>query len=518
MAQLIQSLSLNSIDEHTGKVMLDLDAVEELAHFTSQLCDLDQHTLRSCQQLVSSAKSASHAFDCLRKDLKGLRHEVTAGKQFLVKTSASLSAVINEFRLRCREELVSHLQEIDLELRKIVKPLVPNKVMEESIKYRPINSNPSLLNSQASSQQSVQGTTKHSDTRASEETKAESHLQMLVVTLETVAKELINVIFAVDHKYYELVDPTELNSKPPTPLAAKLPEYFSFKFEDEESSSGHRKNSFSLSEEAKKKILSKLVEFQINPALLAQRLNKNSLELIRRLLRKVPSTGLPTEEDLELLLNDKFMSVVDKEELVFDLINSDTFDEVVTAKASEASQAVKQATKFKRKLDMHEKSKKLRDLRRQSTLTEDKFCVDNLKSFNENRYCLPAKQAGADLDMSPRSAPHGRKVRPISRIFNYDTTRSKPTVSGDDLDSSPFSGRSKVGSHGRHISKAFKRPARDVSPEVDSGGLARAYSTSKIISLNSRDVRVRSVSPAFVQEPLAKKSRKLQSKGQRKKP
>lgn len=36
----------------------------------------------------------------------------------------------------------------------------------------------------------------------------------------------------VNRKYYEYVDPKEIQSDPPTPLAAPLPEYFSYEAKD----------------------------------------------------------------------------------------------------------------------------------------------------------------------------------------------------------------------------------------------------------------------------------------------
>jgi hypothetical protein len=56
--------------------------------------------------------------------------------------------VVNEFRLRCCKKLGSHLKEMDLELQRIVTPLVPSTVMEENIKYRPMTATP--VSSQAS--------------------------------------------------------------------------------------------------------------------------------------------------------------------------------------------------------------------------------------------------------------------------------------------------------------------------------------------------------------------------------
>lgn len=57
-------------------------------------------------------------------------------------------------------------------------------------------------------------------------------MSMLVTTLETVAKHLIILLNDINRKYYEYSDPAFIDSDPPTPLAAPLPEYFSYAAKD----------------------------------------------------------------------------------------------------------------------------------------------------------------------------------------------------------------------------------------------------------------------------------------------
>lgn len=67
-----------------------------------------------------------------------------------------------------------------------------------------------------------------------------NHIQMLVTTLENVAKKLIEMLNDATYKYHENKDPSKLLSDPPTPIAAPLPEYFSYEakdFEEESESS-----------------------------------------------------------------------------------------------------------------------------------------------------------------------------------------------------------------------------------------------------------------------------------------
>jgi hypothetical protein len=53
-------------------------------------------------------------------------------------------------------------------------------------------------------------------------------MQLLIGTLEVVAKDLIELCNDVNYRFYEIERPSVVNSEPPTPLAAPLPEYFVF--------------------------------------------------------------------------------------------------------------------------------------------------------------------------------------------------------------------------------------------------------------------------------------------------
>jgi hypothetical protein len=56
----------------------------------------------------------------------------------------------------------------------------------------------------------------------------EQHMNMLVTTLEGVAKDLIDLLNDISFRFYEFTKPSVVCSEPPTPLAAPLPEYFVF--------------------------------------------------------------------------------------------------------------------------------------------------------------------------------------------------------------------------------------------------------------------------------------------------
>jgi hypothetical protein len=61
-----------------------------------------------------------------------------------------MSKVIDSYRARCKEYYQDYLKTIDLELRTILKPLIPNQVIDENVKFPHLNNNPSLQSSERS--------------------------------------------------------------------------------------------------------------------------------------------------------------------------------------------------------------------------------------------------------------------------------------------------------------------------------------------------------------------------------
>lgn len=127
---------------------------------------------------------------------------------------------------------------MDIDLRKILKPLVPSSVVKEQVKFPLINTNSSLRSSVQSIDESVienaEETSVKSQPEPSEVTiqKLNAHIQMLVGTLENIAKDLIQVLAEADREYYQLLNKQDVYSRPPTPLAAPLPDYFCYEIQD----------------------------------------------------------------------------------------------------------------------------------------------------------------------------------------------------------------------------------------------------------------------------------------------
>lgn len=62
-----------------------------------------------------------------------------------------ISKVLNAYRERCREYYLDYLKSLDLEIRRILRPLVPSKVIEEQIKFPHINNETHVSSLSASS-------------------------------------------------------------------------------------------------------------------------------------------------------------------------------------------------------------------------------------------------------------------------------------------------------------------------------------------------------------------------------
>lgn len=157
--------------------------------------------------------------------------------------------------------------------------------------------------------------------------KMDAHVQLLVGTLETVAKELIEVCKDANLRYYEYVKPSLVYSEPPTPLAAPLPEYFIFETSDRQKDAAISQIG-ELESSRKKTILSKLLKLQVDHT--GELLTPQQEEKIKAMLQQC---------DLSLdmnLLNQVFTEsktrLTDRERLAYEMIHSrhDTETEMVT--------------------------------------------------------------------------------------------------------------------------------------------------------------------------------------------
>lgn len=240
-----------------------------------------------------------------------MKKKMTRESRLLDRGLKRVSVILTEYRERCRENFIDHLKVLDLDLRRILKPLVPSNVLEEHIKYQRLNetaSTPESLNSTLHKQLLEEAPQSEFDESLSPRDASikqlTEHIQLLVNTLEGLARELITVCTEVDRKYYEIVDIDALKSDAPTPLAAPLPEYFSFE-------------------------ASEFIDDRPISELQSQREMPNAEQeraVAARLKRKLETvaaerSGLYLEKLLECSSQ---MPISERERMVFSIINTDT--------------------------------------------------------------------------------------------------------------------------------------------------------------------------------------------------
>ena len=321
LQDLIQNSS-TEVNSVSNKVQIDLSQLEEIALLISTLITNSDKQSRKVDSLWSAyqvLKSCSDSIKLLKIELNLLQTSYKQSSSLMQKTIHELVTVHKEYKTRCQTTFLDYLKGVDIDLRKILKPLVPNSVIKEQVKFPMINSNSSLCSSVQSIGESIAGDSQEeisvkSQPEPSEVTiqKLNSHIQMLVGTLENIAKDLIQVLAEADREYYQLLNNIEVYSRPPTPLAAALPDYFCFELQTTQT-------------EPIKPILtaeSREIWLQRLKKLHSTRSIKDSLykSLIIKLKRSTESKKLNLKE----LFENTEISVTERENLVYYLINGST--------------------------------------------------------------------------------------------------------------------------------------------------------------------------------------------------
>lgn len=283
------------------------------AHNSELLSIISQ--LKSNDTLLSPFLSNTQIpkiFEDLQKDLKVIKYFLIQNIQIVKKDVFSISTILKEFKERCQNSFLEFLKNLDVDLRRALKPLVPIKVLQDQLKFKPLNPEKllSTLRSNPPEEEKFLNSTVD---------KLNNHIQLLINTLESVAKDLINITQSTDQKYYEIVDPLSLYSEPPSPLAAPLPDYFSFDLSTMIPIEDKYKPGTSLSTHAKKKVLDKLKNISEGKDKVF------SSDQANRLFDKLEKVFKQESNDVDLLgyLKEEGVPISDREKIVFDIIHTD---------------------------------------------------------------------------------------------------------------------------------------------------------------------------------------------------
>jgi hypothetical protein len=330
----METLKVNPIQDQPTKVAVEISVLEDIA---SSLCDLHTQDFRIRSEVRKIRSRSNLAGDPLKvigelkENFNIIKQNYTTSLAKIQDNMKQLSKVLKAYRERCRETLVDYLKSLDLELRKILKPLVPSRVLEENVKYPKINLNPSLLSSAMSSLSSTfqdepapkqRRHPSHKELKSessfasegenSNVDKLQSHIQMLVGTLETIAKDLILVLDNSNRKYFEVVNPRYLSSSPPTPLATPLPEYFVFDIEDSQANTSAASNK--IDAEARIALSARIRKLKVEG-----RLSSNKAE---KMLNRIEGYSENEEITLEEFFKTVDVSGQEKESIVFNLLHT----------------------------------------------------------------------------------------------------------------------------------------------------------------------------------------------------
>ncbi|CAG9315794.1 unnamed protein product [Blepharisma stoltei] len=316
-------------DSDPKRVFIDLSTYEEMTKITSKLFEKDC-LLSNLYRKQSIYKSQAEIISQLRKELKDLNFLVQSNSKRISRDLKRVGMILKEYKERCKEDFVMFLKTLDADLRKALQPLVPNQVLIEQIKYKPVNE--SLAGTLKSSQKNENELAPmESEVEGADKTveMLNNHIQLLVNTLEGVAKTLISITQGTDRKYYELVDSKELQTEPPSPLAAPLPDYFSFdvvNLSEEHREFNYIPNPMILEETTKKKIIKKFEDIQKSPSeALTPRKGERLKVKLEKLLNKQAK-----EADILDLFKEEGIPISMREEMVFEIINSTRGDDSST--------------------------------------------------------------------------------------------------------------------------------------------------------------------------------------------
>ncbi|OMJ81825.1 hypothetical protein SteCoe_17649 [Stentor coeruleus] len=330
LQEIIEKSSSSPIPNSSNKVAIDISLLEEIATIITILNKND----RKQKQTLEILNNESENIFKIWENIKLLRHDLFLFQTSFEKDYSELTKMIKqivsvhkEYKTRCQISFLDFLKGIDIDLRKILKPLVPSSVIKEQVKFPMINTNSSLRSSvqsiEESNNENLEEPSLKSQPEPSEVTiqKLNSHIQMLVGTLENIAKDLIQVLAEADREYYQLLNKQDVYSRPQTPLAAPLPDYFCYEVEETPRESTMTKQV--LTNESKEMWIKRLNKLHQN-----KQIRKT---LYQNLISKLEKSSETHKLDLKDLFLNTEITISERENLVYYLINGSTeFDKHVS--------------------------------------------------------------------------------------------------------------------------------------------------------------------------------------------
>ena len=307
----LELLPVTNTQNKATKVAIDISIFEIITSLATQLYDKDIIISKLLRE-GKSLKSLKNDIKDLKRSLINTRRQVLESTRAISKDMKKVSLILNEFKERCRSGFTEFLKQLEQDLRKTLKPLVPSEVLQEQLNFRPILNDSELLSSFDSNNNDF--SSKPAETTVD---KLNNHIQLLVNTLEDVAKNLIMITQNTYRSYYEIVDPGQLYSEPPSPLAAPLPEYFSYDIGNN-SEENRKKHFIMLTAKSKERIIQKFLSMHKDGGAKSPMTSRKVQEKLELLLAKDVK-----ETDLLQFFKEEGIPVSEREKLVYEVINSE---------------------------------------------------------------------------------------------------------------------------------------------------------------------------------------------------
>ena len=206
----ITSVPVIVIQEYPLKFMIEISSFEEIAGISNSLCG--QHAslrlfLDSFKEELSEIAKVRDKCRKLKLGLSDIKERLVREEKYFKSSMIRVIGILSDFKTRCRSDYTEYLKNLDYDIRLMLKPLVPNSVIESAVKYPQIQEVPDAP----------------SNLNDSEKQTLDKEVNFIISCLENVPKELIDMLEDANRKYYEIIDPLKMGTRHPTPLAAPLP-------------------------------------------------------------------------------------------------------------------------------------------------------------------------------------------------------------------------------------------------------------------------------------------------------
>ncbi|CAG9310602.1 unnamed protein product [Blepharisma stoltei] len=446
LIRILDSIDMCQLPDYPNKIAVSSNSLSKFAETANDLYENETETseiLDAFEEKILEIGKIKRVAKGLKQHLDHMKERIKRDNKTISNIGKRISSILKEYRERCHGSYVEFLKSVDLDLRRILKPLVPNKVIDENVHFPMMNPNLSLIASFESSKVSkakdedigdelAEDTETESEDKDKTIEKLHEHVSMLINTLESVAKELINILADTNSKYYEIVNPNILSLNPKTPLAKPLPEYFTFDMEEPEDAP----KIMQVQKDALNRLKSRLNEL-INSC----DLSKEQAKVFEEKLNKMDKEG---KTDIHEIFKDSDVPISKREEIVFKLIDSgreaskdvDINDmlSVCSVKNLHRKESINKFSKLKLPPSNEKVTKRKNtelDPRRALTPTpaENGFHTPQIESEKKERFFLqrasnPAEIKDSDLLSNDRSVPKIQKNKEI-RVRSTTPTFTK---------------------------------------------------------------------------------------------